>query len=78
MKSKEEIDRLVRLELEKSDLSNKTQAQIDSYVSELYLMAGFMKDDNEFITYEPKVGLFFSTKNRIVCSVSFLWKLTAS
>lgn len=41
MKSKEEIDRFVRLELEKSDLSNKTQAQIDSYVSELYLMAGW-------------------------------------
>lgn len=64
MKSKEEIDRLVRLELEKSDLSNKTQAQIDSYVSELYLMAGFMKDDNEIITYEPKVGLFFFDKEQ--------------
>lgn len=27
-------------------------------------MAGFMKDDNEFITYEPKVGLFFFDKEQ--------------
>ncbi len=63
------VEELVRLELKKSDLTNKTKKQIDSYIEELYIMANLMNETNE-CKYEPKVGIFwFNNKSKQLLDV---------
>ena len=58
-----EIERLVKLELKKSDLTHKTEKQVNSYKEELYLMANLMNEDSNESCFEPKVGIFWFNSN---------------
>ncbi len=58
-----EIERLVKLELKKSDLTHKTEKQLNSYKEELYLMANLMNEDSNESCFEPKVGIFWFNSN---------------